>query len=263
MHCLIAPAGASPQPAWMHPLDALLARAAELPPCAPDPLDLHTPAERWLGRLHGLPDSAALPLAAWRLQDRSRPWAFVSPLHLRVQATQVSALPQSLLALTDAESRALFDALAPLFPADEGWEWQWLSPLTWAASHAELDGLALASLERAVDRPVTPWLPQERRIRRWTNEAQMLWHTHPVNAARELAVNSIWWWGAGRFAGEPPTQLQQPLDEAQAAEAMASLQRGDVLALAGERQVRSFQLGGRPWWKLGRGPRAADVLGSL
>lgn len=260
MHCLIAPTGAAPAPAW---LDAHLARAAELPPCSPDPLDLHTPAERWLGRLHGLADAAPLPLAAWQLQDRSRPWAFVSPVHLRVQATQVSALPQALLDLSEAESRALFEALAPLFPAAEGWEWHWLGPLTWAAAHADLDGLALASLSRVVDRPLTPWLPQDRRIRRWTNEAQMLWHDDPVNAARAAqdlpAVNSIWWWGAGRFAGEPPQQLQR-LEDWPAA---PPVQRGDVLALAGERQVRSFQLGARPWWKLGRGARAADVLASL
>jgi hypothetical protein len=260
MHCLIAPAGAAPAPAptpaW---LDGLLARATELPPCAPDPMDAHTPAERWLGRLHGLADDAALPLAAWRLNERTRPWAFVSPVHLRVEATQVSALPQALLDLSEAESRALFDALAPLFPADEGWERQWLSPLTWAVSHADLAGLQLASLGKAVDRPITPWLPQDRRIRRWTNEAQMLWHTHPVNAQRSPAVNSIWWWGAGRFAGEPPAALQQ-LDDWPAT---LDLQRGDVLALAGFSQVRSFEIGTRPWWKFGPAGRAAEVLGSL
>lgn len=256
MHCLISTAGAAGAPDW---LDALLARAAELPACQPDPLDLHTPAERWLGRLHGLPLDAPLPLAAWLLRDRSRCWCFISPVHLRVEATQVSMPAQAVLDLNEADSRALFTAIAPLFPADEGWELQWLSPLTWAVAHASLDGLALASLAKAADRPVTPWLPQDKRIRRWTNEVQMTWHGHPVNAGRALPVNSIWWWGAGRFAGEPPAQLQQH----EGWPAALALGRGDVLALAGDTQVRSFEIQARPWWKLSRGPRAAEVLASL
>jgi len=42
--------------------------------------------------------------------------------------------------------------------------------------------------------------------RRLQNELQMLLHDHPVNAAREargeLAINGIWFWGAGAFRGK-------------------------------------------------------------
>jgi hypothetical protein len=42
------------------------------------------------------------------------------------------------------------------------------------------------------------------RFNAWMNEAQMLLHEHPVNAAREArgepALNSIWFWGGGTIA---------------------------------------------------------------
>lgn len=261
MHCLIAPTGAWPggAPAL---LDPLLAKALEQPPCRPDPLDLHTPAERWLGRVRGLPDAAALPLAAWALGERERPWAYLSPLHLQMDMSQATALPPAELDLPEADSRALFEALLPLFAAQDGWVLRWCSPLLWAVSHEQLAGLQLASLARVVNRPLTPWLPQDRALRRWTNEVQMLWHTHAVNTARTAhglrPVNSVWWWGAGRWAGQPvPCQVHTHCP------GVLSLPKGAVLALAGEQQVRSFQVQARPWWRLVRPPRAAEVLASL
>lgn len=275
MHCLIAPAGALPSQASPDWLDALLARSREIPEPDPDPLDPHSPAERLQGRLAGLPEDAALPLAAWTLGDDQLPWAFLSPVHLQIETNQVVALPQSALQLQEAESRALFDSLSELFPAHEGWQLRWLDPLRWAIGHEQLDGLRLASLERAVNRPLTPWLPEDKRIRRWTNEVQMLWHGHAVNSARAWPVNSIWWWGAGRaLQPRPPLQLENGLAlalEQQDPQALAAawealrprLQAANgELSLAGERRLRRFALGARRWWQR-RGPRAAEVLGSL
>jgi hypothetical protein len=34
------------------------------------------------------------------------------------------------------------------------------------------------------------------------NEVQMLLHEHPVNEAREVPLNSLWFWGAGRLPAE-------------------------------------------------------------
>jgi hypothetical protein len=49
--------------------------------------------------------------------------------------------------------------------------------------------------------------------RRLQNELQMLLSQHPVNAAREaagkLAINGIWFWGAGALS-EPPPEPQEP-----------------------------------------------------
>jgi hypothetical protein len=253
MHCLIEPAAGEPTPDW---LDPLLARAAEIPEAFIDPLDPHTPAERLLGRLAGLPADAALPLAAWQVAEPGErgPWVLLSPVHLQIETNQVVALPQSVMGLDAVTGTALFQTLGELFPEADGWQRRMLSPLTWALSHEQLAGLRLASLGRAVNRPLTPWLPDDKRIRRWTNEVQMLWHGRP--AMNGLTPNSVWWWGAGeapvaapelrRYAGFPPAEPEGI----------------SLLSLAGDEKLRSFRLGGRRWWQR-RGAAAAEVLASL
>lgn len=260
MHCLIVPAAGESAPDW---LDALLARATEIPEPPTDPLDLHSPAERLLGRLAGLAPDAALPLAAWQLEARGEatalPWVLVGPVHLQIETNQVVALPQSLLDLDTVDSMALFETLGELFPEAEGWQRRWIDRLSWALGHEQLEGLRLASLSRAVNRPLTPWLPDDRRLRRWTNEVQMRWHGHVATAGRALPANSLWWWGAGR-ASVPAPALQRLDGLRDLGE--ASLQGVEQLSLAGEERVRSFRLGARRWWQR-RGPTAAEVLASL
>src|SRR5439155_16825341 len=111
------------------------------------------------------------------------------------------------LELDAVVSRALFDALRGLFE-DDGYACEWCAPLRWYLSHAELDGLACASLDRVVGRRIDPWLEQHTRgdartarVRRLQSEVQLALHAHPVNDAREergaLAVNSFWLSGCG------------------------------------------------------------------
>jgi hypothetical protein len=38
------------------------------------------------------------------------------------------------------------------------------------------------------------------------NEAQMVLHAHPINEAREMPVNSLWFWGAGRVPAVASTR---------------------------------------------------------
>jgi hypothetical protein len=274
MHRLIALAGVPPGRApALAQLEALLARSLELPLPPPDELDLHTPAERLLGQ-------GRLPLAAWRVQQPGA-WVFVSPVHLQIEVNQVLALPQAALEVDAQESRALFDAIAPLFPSDEGWQRLWMDPLTWALAHPQLEGLDLASLGRVTNRPLTPWLPHDRNVRRWTNEVQMLWHGHAVNTARatqrRIAINSLWWWGAGVASGSQPAieqdnRLTLAKDATEWANSLQSVMddlpqaaRGWTLSLAGERRACSFAVGAKPFWQRWRkvGPKAVDLLGSL
>ncbi|MFY8017796.1 MAG: hypothetical protein ACOVN9_06745 [Inhella sp.] len=280
MFCLIAPTGALPGLHAGPNLQALLRGATELRPVRVDEQDLHSPLERCLSRLRGGPESGALPLAAWRLPASAKattglPWALVSPLHIELQASQAVALPQQALQLSAAHSQALFSLLSPLFPAEEGWHQQQLDTLTWALGHEQLAGLQLASLERAVDRPLSPWLPQERWLRRMTNEAQMLLHEHPVNQERVaqglLPVNTIWWWGAGALQGQPlpeNTTVHRPTDW-QAADPLLAPWVGAhdfELWLAGERQARGFRIQRRLslWQRLtARDPQADPILASL
>jgi len=126
-------------------------------------------------------------------------WAHLTPMHFSVSTDQVTALDPELLQLTDKESQAFMEALAPLFPADEGWQRQWQDALHWRVAHAQFLGLdrrSSASLDRVVNRSVTPWMPQAPILRRLLNEIQMTLHNHPLNLAREargqLAVNSVW-----------------------------------------------------------------------
>lgn len=252
MHCLITPLAGQGAPQW---LDPLLTRAVEVPQQAVDPLDLHSPAERLLGSLAGLGGDAALPLAAWRLGEAGS-WAFLSPLHLQVQTQQVIALPQQALDLDTPDSTALYETLGELFPEAEGWQRRWLDPFTWALGHPELAGLRLASLSRAVNRPLTPWLPDDRRVRRWTNELQMRWHGHSATAGRRTPANSVWWWGAG--------EALHPAPAVRLIDGLPSTEPDGMtmLSLAGDERVRSFRPEARRWWQR-RGPGAAEVLGSL
>jgi hypothetical protein len=64
--------------------------------------------------------------------------------------------------------------------------------------------LPTASLDRVIGRNIDPWLVggakptgSATKLRRLQNEMQMLLYTHSVNANRSLAINSLWWHGAG------------------------------------------------------------------
>ncbi len=281
MHLVIAPVGAGLPAAALAALDQRLAQAEIVHRETLDPLDPHTALERLLGRLRGLAADAPLPLAAWQLDERLLPWAFVGPLHVQLEASQALALDPSQLELDAAQSHQCWELLAELFPASEGWERAWLDPLTWAVAHPQLGdlaGLSLASRERVVDRPLTPWLPEDRRIRRWTNEAQMLLHAHPL-PGQGLKPNSIWFWGAGQHAGEDlpedlrvDDRLKAALQrgdataiEAAWAELIALIPTDGLLSLVGEQGSVTLRLALRPWWQrwVRRGPRAAELIAGL
>lgn len=199
-----------------------------------DPADEFTwspPHERALAQRLGLAGAdGLLPLAAHaarRLQlpgAAERPaWGWLTPVHYHVGAEQVTLPDPAELLLDEAASRALFEAVSPLF-TEEGFVLHWAGPLQWLAAHASLATLATASLDRVIGRGIDPWLPKiaqgpEARLwRRLQNEAQMLWHTHPVNAAREAGgmapVNTLWLSGTGRLPdGSSPANPMPQVDD--------------------------------------------------
>lgn len=151
----------------------------------------------------GLVPMGGLAAAQAGLPADGRVWARVSPAHWQLGTEQVTMLDPTHLALDEAESRALFDAVRPLFE-DDGYAMVWQSPLQWLVSHPDLTELPSASLDRVSGRNVDLWLnpdPRARRVRRLQNEVQMLLYTHPLNddrAARgALPVNSFWLDGCG------------------------------------------------------------------
>jgi hypothetical protein len=185
-------------------LAELLGRLQPEGHCGSDEFSPDMPHELALAVLRG-EDSPAC--AAWRAQalglPADRPWALLTPLHLAVSVDQVKAHAPEALQLAEAESRALFDSLAELWPVSEGWLAHWAGPTEWLVSHERLAGISAASLDRVVQRNIEPWLPQARPLRSLQNEVQMLLHRHPLNESRRMPVNSVWISGCGSSSTHP------------------------------------------------------------
>ena len=191
-------------------LDALLAGWHERDRDEGDERTLHTPHERALAKALGWRVAGDEPLpwaarqaAADGIDVGSAAWSLITPVHWRVGTDAIHLADPRALALDEATSRALFDAVHPLF-ADEGMTLAWGAPLRWYASHPDLATMQTASLDRVIGRSIDRWLPAERSarpVRRLQNEVQMLLYTHPINAEREAAgtmtVNSFWLSGCG------------------------------------------------------------------
>lgn len=249
----------------------------------------------WQGSEGALP-FAAHAAAADGVEVLDLAWGLLTPVHWHVGTDQVTLADPAALDLREDESRALFESMRDLFES-EGFSLAWGAPLRWYAAHETLVDLPCASLDRAIGRTIDLWMPpqaQARLIRRLQNEVQMLWHSHPVNEAREaegrLVVNSFWLSGCGRFqnaetgAVSIDDRLRAPLlaedwaawadawralDAGPVAQALAAAQRGEsvVLTLCGERHAQRFEMRPRPLWQRltarWRIPQAAAVLESL
>jgi hypothetical protein len=211
-------------------LDALIARCREAGRDDGDETSLETPHEHVLARALGWRAEAPWPWAARAaardgIAPGSAAWGLLTPAHWRVGSDAVHLADPATLTLGEADSRALFEAVRPLFDS-EGFALAWGAPLRWYAAHPSLVTLATASLDRVIGRNVDPWLPAQREarlVRRLQNEVQMLLHQHPINAAREaagaLTVNSFWLSGCGVAQAEAAHDAR--LDARLAAPALA------------------------------------------
>jgi hypothetical protein len=224
-------------------------------------------------------------------------WGLLTPAHWHLAANHVSVGYPADLALDEAGSRALLQAIRSLFES-EGWRIEWGAPLRWYAAHETLCDLPCAALDRVIGRDVDAWMPPDprlSRVRRLQSEAQMLLFREPVNEEREargaLTVNSFWLSGCGvrqREVAAPDLRLDDTLrtpalaeDWATWAEAWCALDagpiqdllrraaRGDAVALTlcGERQAQRLEAAPQGLWaratrKL-RAPAVAPLLESL
>lgn len=185
-----------------------------------DAFSLSPPHERALARTYGWQGAdgclpwAARAAAADGIDTGDLAWGLVTPAHWHLGTEQLSLLDPAGLMLSEAESRALFEAVSELFTS-QGWLLAWGAPLRWYAAHESLAGLPCASLDRVIGRNVDLWLgsnPALRPLRRLQAEAQMLLHGHPLNAEREarglLPVNSFWLSGCGLAQTVQPNDCQ-------------------------------------------------------
>ncbi len=239
-------------------LAALLSTAGDPVLDRGDETSLSTPHERALARALGLAGGdGMLPWAAWQaaadgvnvLSPPDLVWGLLTPGHWHLGTDQVTMLDPEELALDDATSRALLEAVHDLFES-EGFLLVWGAATRWYLAHESLARLATASPDRVIGRNVDPWLPAGRDARLWRrlqNEVQMRLYTHPLNADREarglLPVNSLWLSGCGvpQPAATPPdlvvdARLRRPAlgeDWAAWCQAWHALDAGPVAALRG------------------------------
>ncbi len=185
------------------------------------------PAERWLCEAFGVRagEMQELPVGALRLLGEGHApgadaWLCADPVHLRFSRNTLvvdAAGPD--LGIDEAAqfAAALNGQLAEfgefLAPHPQRWYLRaWRTPRILTHSPAAVAG-----------RTLEPFLPQGDDARHWRrliNEAQVLLHNHPLNAAREAAgrptANSLWPWGAGALPGAarapaPHVQADHPL----------------------------------------------------
>jgi len=240
---------------------------------AGDEYSLSTPHERVLARALGLPGSdGTIPWAAWQAGVTERACAWFTPCHWQASMDQVTLQPPEGLGLTDAESRALFDALLP-WAEEDGLLLAFESATRWRAEGEVFAELPWASLDRVAHRQLDAWLPdgsrlpQARALLRLQNEAQMLFYSHRVNderTARGLPlINGFWISGTGAWNGQAlpaprvAEALRQPalrgdlagwsaawqaLDQTEIAALLAACEQGEPvrLTLCGERSATSW-----------------------
>ncbi|MGD8873727.1 MAG: phosphoglycerate mutase [Gammaproteobacteria bacterium] len=167
-----------------------------------------------LGQLFGLAGEAVreLPAAAltWLADTGQPPAAWLmraDPVHLRADQSCLRLFDSHSFTITREEADALVTAFNTYF-LDTGWELTAPQPQRWYLSLPQPPSLQTWPPGRVAGQDIDPCLPRGPDAARWhalLNEIQMLFHTHPVNAAREQRgappINSIWPWGGGRLPG--------------------------------------------------------------
>ncbi len=174
---------------------------------------LSPPHERALAQALGMTPSTIgaaavqdglIPWAA--LEAKAKPgdgWAVITPCHWAMGREHATLTDPATLALTEADSRTLLDAMQPYFDT-EGITLRYQQPTRWLASGDVFASLPTASLDRVMGRNVGMWLPASKAIKLLQNEMQMLLYMHPVNDNRAgqglRSVNSFWVSGTGAIS---------------------------------------------------------------
>ena len=249
---------------------------------------LSPPHERALAAAWGWDGGdGAWPFAAWAASNDGvvvgeQAWGLVTPAHWLVGRDHVTLADPEALQLTEAESRAAFEAVRELFES-EGFTLVWGAPSRWYVAHESLAGLPCAALDRVIGRNVDLWIrhgaayqSQARLVRRLQSEVQLLLYPHALNEEREqrdaLTLNSFWLSGCGRAQAVPTNEvvvndtLRAPLlaqDWVAWADAWRALDGGALatlladaragrsvrLTLCGERSAQAFDNTARSLWQ--------------
>ena len=209
-------------------LDRLLSRSRQS--AAPATLDAVLAGffEPLSSSAHPLP-VASLTWLADTGESRSDYLLRVDPVHVRADQACLRLFEAATFSLQPDEAAALVEALNAFF-AERGWELQAPHPQRWYLALPEIPDLRAVDPGEIGGEDINDRLPTGTDSRAWhalMNEAQMLLHNHPVNAAREargeLSVNSIWPWGGGVLPAKPATNVAQVITDLPVLNGLAQL----------------------------------------
>jgi hypothetical protein len=173
------------------------------------------PHETWLARALGLeqygqPAFAAAAMRGFGLDPADGTWFIINPSHIEIARSHLLMPDLRHLDLAEDDSRALFAGARPLFE-EAGYGLEYGDANTWFMRADDWTGMDTATPDAAVGVNLTDCMPAGPRAlayRKLQNEVQMLWFTHPANAAREARrqppVNAFWLWGGANAATQHP-----------------------------------------------------------
>jgi len=166
--------------------------------------------EATLFNLMGMPRDPAqdLPVAAVaRLaegDERSGDWWIrADPVHLRADQSRLVLMDSAMLSINRAEADSLVAQFNTFF-ADDGWHLEAPHAERWYLKLPHDPHMRTYDLTEVLGRHIDGFLPSGAQGKRWhtvLNEIQMLFHSSPVNQARQMRgaapINSVWLWGGG------------------------------------------------------------------
>ena len=199
-------------------LDRLLTRARKI--AAPSTLDstLATFFEPLAGSDKALP-VASLTWLADTGESCSDYLLRVDPVHVRADQSCLRLFDATTFSLKPDEARALIGAFNDYY-SERGWQLQAPHPQRWYLVLPQAPDMTTIAPGNIGGEDINDFLPVGTDSSAWhalMNEVQMLFHDHPVNAARvqrgELPVNSIWPWGGGVLPGKPDTIVTQVITD--------------------------------------------------
>jgi hypothetical protein len=186
-------------------LAALLSRTSSHTLAPAHPAARALPHELWLAQTLGLqsggqPGFAAAAMRGYGLQPGAGTWFIVNPAHIDIARSHLSMADPRHLGLGTEDSRELFEAARPSFE-EAGYALEYGDAATWFMRADDWADMDTASPDAALGMNLTDWMPTGPRAlayRKLQNEVQMVWFTHPTNAAREArrlpTVNAFWPW---------------------------------------------------------------------